>query len=482
MHGTRQDKVALKALIEVLGNECVFTDEASCFAASFDNLKISFLPSALIRPRDEQDIEQLLTLANRYRVPVTVRGGGTATTGSAAPVCGGWVMDLSHWTACTVDKAAGLAYVQPGVKTEALIRAANAAGWFYPPDPSSIKYSTIGGNIACNAGGMHGAKYGVTRDYVLALEGFLPTGEWVRWAGDVKKFSAGYNMRDLWVGSEGTLGIITGAVIKLVPKPPSKSTFLAAFKDEKTALKVVKTLLGRRVIPSVLEFMDRQTIECTLKKGFKIPLPLSVDKPSAILLFELDGHKSRVAEEKKILLSILSARAESYRQARGKQMVESLWNVRRKCSQSMFMMGDSKLNEDVVVPLESQIPLIEFTLKLKAESGLATPTFGHAADGNFHVHVMFDRENPVHREKAEVAVMRIMEKVIELGGSISGEHGIGLAKTPFLSLQHSPAEINAMRSIKNALDPNGILNPGKFFEPFRVWEHKAVRVKMPWDH
>lgn len=462
----------------------VFTGEADRFAASFDNLRVSFLPDAVLRPRDEEDVAKILRLANEHKVPVTPRGGGTAATGAAAPVRGGWVLDLGHWQNLHIDAKAGLAYVQPGVRTADLAAAAEAEGWYYPPDPSSHKHCTIGGNIACNAGGMRGAKYGVTRDYVLSLEGFLPTGDWVRWGANLRKFSAGYNLRDLWIGSEGMLGVITGATLRLVPKPAARVALLFAFADDTKALRAVKAILGRRLVPSVMEFLDQQTVDCTLKEGFELPfrsLP-GIDGAPAVLLVEADGSRERAAVDAEAIIKAVGTRAVAHRQARSQAEAERLWQIRRRCSKAMYQLGNAKLNEDVVVPLESQEALLRFSRQLAKETGLATPTFGHAADGNFHVHVMYDRGDPAQCAKAEEAVRRIMENVIELGGAISGEHGIGLAKTAFLTLQHSPVEIAAMQAVKNALDPNGILNPGKIFEPFPVWEHETVKVRLPWDH
>lgn len=471
-----------RILIEELGSENVLTDEQSRFSASFDNTRLSFLPDLVIRPLDEEQVAFVLQIANKHLIPVTVRGGGTAATGATAPVKGGWVLDLGHWENLHIDEVSGLAYVQPGVRTADVSAAAEAAGWFYPPDPSSYKHSTIGGNIACNAGGMRCAKYGVTRDYVMALEGFLPTGEWVKWGANLRKFAAGYNIRDLWIGSEGTLGVVTGAVLKLIPKPAARGTFLFAFETEKKAIAAVREILKRRLTPSILEFLDRQSVECTLKEGFQLPFRKPLGFTPAILLVEVDGAKARVDEDKVRLMSIMEKRAAASLQAKTAADAETLWAIRRKCSKAMFQLGDSKLNEDVVVPLDSQEALLDFTLRLKEEIGLATPTFGHAADGNFHVHVMYNRKDPQQRETAEKAVHRIMQQVVDLGGVISGEHGIGLAKSPFLEIQHSAAEINAMKAVKRALDPNNILNPGKIFEPFRVWEHEPVQVKLAWDH
>jgi glycolate oxidase len=469
---------ANRALIRRLGQGVLHTDEATRFAASYDNARISRLPAGVIKPRDEKTISEVLVIANRHRIPVTVRGAGSAATGAATPVQGGWVIDLSSWTKARIDDATGMAYVQPGVVTADLNRQAEALGWFYPPDPSSSRYCTIGGNIITNAGGLRAAKYGVTRDYVLGLEGFLPTGEKVRWGGDVRKFVSGLNLRDLWIGSEGMLGVVTSAVLKLIPKPVARHTLLAGFRTDDQALNMVQRLLKARLVPSILEFIDRQSVVCT--EAYRGAPFFKGRGGRAILLMEVDGDAAAVREQRKQAHALLRPHAESMRDTGDPVEAESLWEARRTCSQAMYQLADTKLNEDIVVPLRSQRALLRYTLALKKSSGLPTPTYGHAADGNFHVHVMFNRDQPDECQRAETAIMALMRKVVELGGAITGEHGIGLAKSAFMPLQHTPAEIKAMRAVKDALDPNGILNPGKMFEPFPVWKEKPVQVRMPW--
>ncbi len=465
-------------LREKLGEAVVTTQEAR-FAASLDSARLSFLPDAVVKPRNDADIAALLELANAHRVPVVPRGAGSATTGAASPVKGGWVLDLTGWKGIEIDRTASMAYVEAGAVTGDVNKQAEAVGLFYPPDPSSLKHSTIGGNIATNAGGLRAAKYGVTRDYVYALEGFLPTGEKVRWGADVRKYKSGYNVRDLWVGSEGTLGVITRAVLKLIPKPAARHTLLAAFRDDEAALAAVLDLLARGVVPSILEFIDSQTIACTEAYHGRSIFPDHAGSP--LLLLEVDGHPAAVAEERAAIEAWAKERALDLRQSADPEEAEALWHVRRTCSQAMFTLGDTKLNEDIVVPRRSYLDLIRYTLELKAKTGLATPSFGHAADGNFHVHLMYHRDRPEEVRKAEWGLQLLMEKVVSLGGVITGEHGIGLSKSAFLKLQHAPAEIRAMRALKRAFDPRGIMNPGKIFQPFPVWKHPQVQVKLPWD-
>ena len=473
---------ALRALKRKLGSS-VCTHVGERRRASLDNARLSFMPEAVIRPENDDAIATLLSIAQRYRVPVTPRGAGSAATGAASPCYGGWVLDLSHWDKIRIDALSGMAYVEAGARTAAIHRAAERQGWFYPPDPSSLEYSTIGGNIACNAGGMRCAKYGVTRDYVYALEGFVADGQKVRWASDLKKFASGYNLRDLMIGSEGTLGIVTRAVLKLIPKPAARWTALAGFADEAAALRTVKSIARARLIPTILEFLDRQTVYCTEQRA---GVPVFSNRPkSAVLLIELDGHPTQVRDDSKKLRELLRQEKGTlgYQEATTPKDAQALWTVRRTCSQAMFQLGNAKLNEDIVVPLKSQLALLRYTLALRRRSGLATPTFGHAADGNFHVNIMYDRDDRRQVIAAQKAVGDLMRKVVELGGAITGEHGIGLAKSSFLDLQHNAAEIQAMCAIKKALDPHRILNPGKIFEPFDVLAHPPTTdLRLPWEH
>ena len=458
----------------------VDTTEKGRWAASFDSSKISFLPDAVITPRKEADIGVVLELANRHRVPVTVRGRGTTLMGSAAPVRGGWVIDMLRLKKVRIDADAGMAHVEAGATNAAVQRAAEATGWFYPPDPSSREYCTIGGNVACNAGGMHGGKYGVTRDFVIALRGYLPTGELVQWGTATKKYAAGFNLRDLWIGSEGMLGIVTGAVLKLVPLPAARWTLLTSFANETAALKAARALFRARVQPAICEFLDRESVLCAERATGKTVFPGQAGRP--VILLELAGSLPEVDDLKMEVLAWAQTNALAYKEARSRAEVEELWAVRRKCSGAMFELGDAKLNEDIVVPMRNYEKFARYITRLKKKSGLPIPTFGHLADGNLHVNIMYHRANPKETRAAEAAVQNLMETVVSLGGANSGEHGIGLAKTPFLRLQHNPAQVRAMQAVKKALDPRGILNPGKMFQEVRIWKYPKLQIKLPWDH
>ncbi len=471
---------ALAALVKKIGARRIDVSQKGRFAASYDSARFSVMPQAVIRPKTNGDIRQTLLLANRHKVPVTVRGGGSAMTGASVPLKGGWVLDLSHWKKARISAKESLAYVQPGVTVEQLDNAAAKQGLFYPPDPSSKKYATIGGSISTNAGGLRGAKYGVTRDYVVALEGFLPTGEFVRWGLPLRKFSSGYNMRDLWVGAEGTLGVITQAVMKLLSRPAMRKTFLCAFKNNAAALKAVGPLRESGADFSILEYIDELSVKCAA--DFMGRPAFQKYPRSALLLVEVDGSPAQVAAAAKRVQAWANTHARAFATSKSETQAEALWQVRRQCSPAMFYLGDSKLSEDVVLPMAAYEKFVKLIGELEKTTRLPVPVFGHAGDGNFHVHFMYNRASKDERARAEKGVKKLLRGVIDLGGAISGEHGIGVSKSPYFAWQHSPAQVRAQHAVKRALDPQNILNPGKIFEATNVADFEPVRVKMPWDH
>lgn len=473
-HNARAEH-ALKKLLP----EHVFCDEETRFRYSFDSVKVSFMPRAVVIPRKEEEVGVVLKLANRYKVPVVPRGAGSSRTGGATPIEGGWVLDLVRLNRLRVDARQGLAIAQAGVITARLQERAEACGWFYPPDPSSAAYSTLGGNIACNAGGLRGGKYGVTRDYVLALSGFLPTGEYVRWGRNLRKFAAGLNLRDLWIGSEGLLGVVTQATMKLLPLPASKWTAMVAFKDNRSALVAAQDLLESGVFPSICEFLDRNAVRGAESYSGSPVFPGK--SGSALLLVEVDGSAEEVRTQASKVRAWGRKSGIGTMEAPTTDEAERLWRVRRTCSTAMFRLADSKLNEDVVVPLSRQKDLVRFAEGLEKRLRLPVAVFGHAADGNLHVNILYHQGEPEEVERAHRGVVELMEKVVSLGGAISGEHGIGLSKTPFLKTQHSAAEIAAMKKVKDALDPAGILNPMKMFAETRIWELPKVKHRFPWE-
>ena len=480
MHSTNEKgESGLSALRASLG-AVTSTEEEDLRRVSFDALKVSFAPEAVVMPTEDGQVGELLRLANEFAVPVTTRGVGSSLTGSAAPVQGGWVLDLSSMDGFSIDEDERICVAQPGAVVADIQREAEEAGLFYPPDPSSKKFCTIGGNVACNAGGLRCVKHGVTRDYVLALGGFLPTGEKVGWGRATRKFATGYNLRDLWIGSEGTLGVITEVTLRLIPKPATTRTFLAAFSSEADALQGPFALGRQGVRPSILEFLDVWTVSCVESYTGKTVLEGTSGLP--VLLVELDGHRAEVEEDAEKLLAWFSEAAVTHKAAANAEEAEELWEVRRKGSQAMKKLANTKLNEDVVVPLKRQAELVAFVNDLREERDLRIGTFGHCGDGNLHVNFMYDREDADEAERAREALGELMRKVVDLGGAISGEHGVGLAKTEFVRSMFNDAEWKTMQAIKKTLDPNGILNPGKIFQPFRPWEHVPVNVTLPWEN
>ena len=469
---------ALVALKDKL-HSSVHTNDEELYAVSYDGLKVSSSPEALIKVKQANEVGEVLKLANEFRIPVTSRGTGSSLTGGATPLHGGWVLDLSQLSSIEIDPTNRLAHCGSGVVVGDLQEQVLEKGLFYPPDPSSKKFCTLGGNVACNAGGLRCVKYGVTRDYVLSLAGYLPTGEFVRWGRATRKFATGYNLRDLWIGSEGTLGVVTEITVRLILSVPSRVTFLAAFSDDQTALNAPLALSKMGIRPSIIEYMDQWTIDC-LQKYVGEEVFTGVE-PTPMVLIELDGSVETLAREASLVEKWMKEASLNFRRADNDEEAENLWEVRRQGSSSMKKLASTKLNEDIVVPLDRQIQLVQFVESLREDFKLKIGIFGHCGDGNLHVNFMYDEENEQETSEAVQALHKLMEKVIALGGAISGEHGVGLAKTPFVRDQFNDAEWNAMLAIKKALDPKGILNPGKIFDVFKPWDQKKEKVVLSWE-
>ena len=460
-------------------SDCVETSFVQREDYSYDGLKISSLPDAVIRVKEAAEVGTVLKIANQYGIAVTTRGAGSSLTGGATPIQGGWVLDLSRLNHFEIDEENQLARCGPGVVVADLQAEAAEQDLFYPPDPSSKKFCTLGGNVACNAGGLRCVKYGVTRDYILSLSGYLANGEYVRWGRATRKFATGYNLRDLWVGSEGTLGVVTEITVRLIDLPKTTRTFLGVFESDELALSSPHALRKLGLRPSILEYMDRWTIDC-LQKYVGTEVFPGIE-PHPMLLIEVDGNESEVQEQSMFLENWLADTALAHRSAVTPEEAEKLWDVRRQGSSSMKKLASTKLNEDVVVPLSRQIELVQSVEELRKKYGIKIGVFGHCGDGNLHVNLMYDEENEEETSRAVSALRELMSQVISLDGAISGEHGVGLAKTPFVREQFKDAEWNAMLAVKKALDPKNILNPGKIFDVFHPWEQKKIPVTLSWE-
>jgi len=455
-----------KELNNIAGKENITTSREDLICYSYDATNQKFLPDAVVFPKSAEEISLILKLANREAFPVIPRGAGSGFSGGSLPVEGGVVVSLERMNKILkIDTDNLVAIVEPGVVTGDFQEEAENMGLFYPPDPSSLKFCTIGGNIAECAGGPRAVKYGVTKDYVLGLEVVLPTGEIINTGVQTAKGVVGYDLTKLIVGSEGTLGIVTKAVLKLLPLPEATKTMFAVFSDMRDAANTVSKIISSKIIPSTLEFMDKESIGCVA--GY-LPPDLS-GSIEAALLIEVDGDKDLIEKEALLIRGIcMENSATDVRIAGNRQEAKTLWQARRAISPSMAKLKPNKINEDIVVP-RSKIPdAIMGTRDIARKYNIIIANFGHAGDGNIHVNVMIDKSNSGEFERGKTAVEEIFRLVLSLGGTISGEHGIGTAKMPYIGMELSPAAIDVMRRVKQVLDPKGVLNPGKIFPRHRL--------------
>jgi glycolate oxidase len=390
------------------------------------------------------------------------RGAGTGYTGGAVPVRGGIVLSLERFNRIVeIDEGNLVAIVQPCVITGDLQDAVERLGLFYPPDPASLRQSTIGGNIAECAGGPRAFKYGVTRQYVLGLEAVLPTGEVIRTGGKVVKNVAGYDLTQLLIGSEGTLAIVTEATLRLVPKPTAVATLQAAFAGINAAVRAVTEIVRARVIPATIELIDRDSLAAV--EAMASDASLAPAGAGAVLLIDIDGSPEQVGGDLARVEEACRRAGAEVRQATTRVEADRLWELRRQMTYALRSPDVVKLNNDIVVP-KARIPeLFELITELKSRYRLRIPAFGHIGDGNIHVNVMVPRGDGYAMERGQQAVAALFAGVVALEGSITGEHGIGFSKAPFLDLAVGADAIDLMRRIKSAFDPAGILNPGKIF-------------------
>ena len=457
--------VFLDALTAIVGADFLKTDEAALAAYGTDALKRGRPADVVVLPRDTSEVAAVARLCNEWRVPIVPRGAGTGYTGGAVPSRGGVVLSLERMhRILEIDEPNLIAVVEPHVITGDLQDAVERIGLFYPPDPASLRQSTIGGNVAECAGGPRAFKYGTTKRYVLGLEAVLPTGEIIETGGKVVKNVVGYDLTQLLVGSEGTLAIITRIILRLVPRPPVQATIRATFRDVAAAAAAVVHITRARVIPAALELIDGESLEAVARQlGVRSLAPAGT---AALLLLEVDGVPAAAEDEAaRVEGACRDAGATEVLRARDEAERQELWRVRRELSLSLRQVAKLKFNHDVVVP-KGRIPeLFELVARIRREFRLRIPLFGHAGDGNIHVNIMVDPDDGDEVARAHAAERVLFEGVVDLEGSISGEHGIGFSKAPFLPIELSPDEIALMKRVKQAFDPHGILNPGKIFPP-----------------
>lgn len=449
-------------LISIVGIENVDDSKAGRLVYSYDATpQFQSLPDIIVSPRNKQEIAEIVKLCSEFKIPIVPRGSGTNLCAGTCPTEGGLVLLFKHMNQIIdIDEENLTITVQPGIITLDMIHAVEAKGLFYPPDPSSMKISTIGGNINENSGGLRGLKYGVTRDYVLALEVVLPNGDIIRTGGKLAKDIAGYDLTRLFVGSEGTLGIITEATLKLIPMPETKKTMLALFQDIEAAARSVSKIIANRIIPTTLEFLDQPTL-IAVEDFANIGLPTNV---KAVLLIEQDGSKDVVDKDmEKIATLCLEENAESVEIAKSEEEADALRTARRVALSALARLKPTTILEDATVPRSEIAKMVRSINEIAEKYQLNICTFGHAGDGNLHPTCLTDVRNTEEIERVEQAFAEIFENTIDLGGTITGEHGVGVMKAPYLEWKLGKEGISAMKAIKTGFDPLNILNPGKVF-------------------
>jgi len=449
-------------LKDIVGETYFKDDMESLVTHSYDGTPmLQQLPDGVIYPANTDQVSRIMKALSRHQIPLVSRGSGTNLCGGTVPVQGGVVMVMHRMNAILeVDMQNLTATVQPGMITKQFIEHIESLGLFYPPDPSSMAISTIGGNIAECSGGLRGLKYGTTKDYVLGLECVLASGEIMRTGGKLMKDVAGYDLTKLLVGSEGTLAVITEATLKLIPPPKYKKTMLAMFKDIYGAARTVSTIIENRIIPATLEFMDNPTIR-VVDDFAKLGLPLDMD---AILLIEQDGEMETVERDIALITEICrEEKADQISVAADQEEALKLLTARRSAFTALARLRPTTILEDATVPRSKIAEMVLEINRIAKKHNVQICTFGHAGDGNLHPTATTDARDKEEVHRVEAAFEEIFEAAIALGGTITGEHGVGLVKAPFLEWKVGSAGINIMKNIKQAFDPDNILNPGKIF-------------------
>ena len=451
------------ALAAIVGRDSVLTRAEDLIPYSFDGTAtLKQRPEAVVFPRSAAQVAECVRLAVSAGVPIVTRGSGTGLSGGSVPSPGSLVLCLAQMNAILEVDAKNLTLrAQPGAITQRIDEAAAKHGLFYPPDPGSMRISTIGGNVAENSGGLRGLKYGVTRDYVMGLEVVLASGEIARFGNKCVKDVAGYSLKDLFIGSEGTLGIITEVLLKLVPRPAARRTMLALYDRIEDAAQTVSAIVAAHIIPCTLEFLDRMTAVC-VEDYAHVGLPTDCE---AVLLMETDGHPAVVADEGDRMEALARANgARDVRTAKDEAEALQLASARRNAFSALARQRPTTILEDVTVPRSELAGMVRFIADTAREFDLQIGTFGHMGDGNLHPTFLSDERDGDEMHRVHEALEAIVKRTLEVGGTITGEHGVGLAKKPWLRQQMGDASLELMRQIKRTLDPRGILNPGKIFD------------------
>jgi len=453
----------VNAFAAIVGQNSVLVEAEDLVPYGFDGTAaLKGRPDAVVFAKTTAQVAECVRLAAGARIPIVTRGSGTGLSGGSVPSQGSLVLCLVHMNAILdVDPRNLTLRAQPGAITARIDEAAGRHGLFYPPDPGSMRISTIGGNVAENSGGLRGLKYGVTRDYVMGLEVVLPDSRIARFGNQCVKDVAGYSLKDLFVGSEGTLGVITEVLLKLVPRPASRRTMLALYDRIEDAAQTVSAIVAAHIIPCTLEFLDRMTTR-SVEEYAHVGLPTDCE---AVLLMETDGHPVVVAEESAQMEALARAHgARDVRTARDEAEALQLASARRNAFSALARQRPTTILEDVTVPRSELASMVAFIAETAAGFGLQIGTFGHMGDGNLHPTFLADERDADEMHRVHEALEAIVKRTLEVGGTITGEHGVGLAKKPWLRQQVGDASLDLMRQIKGTLDPLNLLNPGKIFD------------------
>ena len=456
------EKKVLQRLKAIAGKDNVYTDKSDKITHSYDATRKSYLPDVVVYAESAGQVSEIVKLANSHLIPILARGAGSGFTGGTLPIKGGIVLVLTKMNRIlSIDTENLVAVVEPGVVTSALQKEVEKVGLFYPPDPASKDFCTLGGNVAECAGGPRCVKYGVTKDYILGLEVVTATGEIIRTGGKTLKNVVGYDLTKLFVGSEGTLGVVTEVVLKLLPKPEAKKTMMVQFETIHGAARGVAEIIRAKIIPTTLEFLDAATIDC-VRDISPIPLP---EECRAILIIEVDGDREVIERQAAKIMEVIQPLGVIANQiASTAEESEEIWQVRRNVSSSLRKVNPDKFNEDIVVPRSKVPEMISALEELAEKYGVPIVNFGHAGDGNIHVNIMVDLAEDGMEETVHKVMDEIFRSALALEGSISGEHGIGTSKMNYLGMEIDSATVGYMQRIKTAFDPNNILNPGKIFQ------------------
>ncbi len=453
------DESIKQALCDIVGTQNYTDSLIDMVSFSYDASEHSHRPDCAVWPETAEQVSKILQMANREKISVVPRGAGSGLSGMAVPIRGGIILDLSRMNRILrISIQDRLAIVQPGVIYADLEKALMPYGFFFPPDPASGKVSTLGGNVATNAGGLKGAKYGTTRDYVLGLQVVLPDGRIMKTGSRAMKSVSGYDLTRLFVGSEGTLGVVTEITLKINPKPTAASTALATFDDLADAGHAINEIMYSGIIPSALEILGRETI-IAINQNTDLNLP-EVD---AMILAEADGYTREETEYQiqKVIEAFQRNHPKEVKQAKTEQEVKELWAARKSAYGVLARIKTHFVLEDVTVPMANITALLQGIHEISKKHGIQIATFGHAGDGNLHPQILYDGYDPEQVERKEKAAADLFKLAIELDGTLTGEHGIGLSKAPFMTLEHDPVAMDMMRNLKRMVDPNNILNPGK---------------------